>query len=535
MNSAPGDYFWNDFAANFLKSASDLGFAQRLVGSNESSFNARKCSVIAFSVTSEESVELVEELFRQRASNRDAIVVLFGGANLEEEIVLEKYRMFVRENVLPNSVLIGIESKMFHHDLFFDETDQSMEDELITKLNHLKQVWGWPLRMENPLKSVYIRRAWTIQKGAHNALFKELAASTNATLEWISPDKPDPQYSWFITNQIDVVVSTPYIPVVELDFIEEHQLQGLCLLIPEQISAGYDHHLLKPFKTTLWILIAIIIGIAVVLNAKFDSLFKASIILQILFGSPTGFHQCQWIERASVLIMSWLMFVLCEIYTNKLIPFMLNTKYEPHIRSFAELNSTNFNIVIKDAPFLRKINIPKFDRDRIEYRHNVSNLSPNEIYLTQCYWANLIVRSSLNLDPTTKQPKFYVMPEVTASVLFSNAFLPKSVFANKFKTIYDVLFDAGIWDHWTEWENKEFKRQDELEHRVLTFKDLIANWKIIGYGCVINWMVLLLEVAVFHRMMIQLQVTRVKDCIIKCLVESFQRILQVKRWKRNKL
>ncbi|EDS28470.1 conserved hypothetical protein [Culex quinquefasciatus] len=208
-------------------------------------------------------------------------------------------------------------------------------------------------------------------------------------------------------------------------------------------------------------------------------------------------------------------------------------RYRDFVRRYNILNSLlvihgdwyRHNLVLDQTkPILQKELIAQFKTKQSlqvkEYRKHIHSLSANESYLKFCDWAQMFVGSDQNIDPTTRQTLFYLIPGTASAILVSNVFLPSSIFNIEFKVIYDKLIESGIWNHWKQQERKDFKQPDQLQHLVLTFDDLISIWWILVWGAVLGGTALLLEIAASNRKGI---IARITVLMVKILTD-FKRI-----------
>lgn len=197
---------------------------------------------------------------------------------------------------------------------------------------------------------------------------------------------------------------------------------------------------------------------------------------------------------------------------------MMNTKFQPHLRSFEEFDKLNYAAVTSGEPNTRNPFFPTLNPHTLDYHKLFNNFSTSESYLAFCDFAQMFVGSNQNLDPTSRQPIFYLIPDVATTMLLSNVFLPSSIFTEQFKIVYYKLIEASIWGRWEQQERKNFIRQEELQHLVLTFDDLISIWWVLAWGAALGGTALVLEIATFHR----------RDAVGKLIVIR-QRIWEIMR------
>lgn len=517
VNTALSDDRWIDSTQKFLAQSEKTYHVQRLVASSDPNFTVRVCSIIISPLSgNKESVQVIENLFYSKALNRFAWVVMVSVEDQSKNEVLLRYRKFVRKHNSLYSLLI-IRSEIYRHDLTVDQNNLVSSKDLTVQFMRKKslQMNGWPLRVENPKNSIFKRRNKQIIQGVYYMLLKEFTGYTNASIHWILPSNPAPKARWFIENRIDVILNAPLFSYTRFEIIPEYHLQGICLLAPEQIIGPYVYHLMKPFQTSLWILLLLITLTITGLNMKFKDWFQSAICFQILFGVSCKIYKFPCIERAVLLMLFWLMFILCECYSTEMITFMINTRYQPHLRSIEEYNKIGYKAIIQDDVNTRKFHFPSIDPQRLEYRDKIDRFSTNESYLTLCDWAQLFVGSDQNLDLVNKQRRFYVIPEIASKILTSYVFLSFSIFTVQFKLIYYKLIEAGIWDHWEQNERKDFKQQEQLQHLDLTFDDLISIWWLLAWGAILGGTALLLEIAAFQRSKITVLIIVLKEKIVK--------------------
>lgn len=431
--------------------------------------------------------------------------------DIVEDAAFMIYREFVKKNNLLNSLLVGNSAELYSYDLLLDRIRQVFQVDFSKK--HLRQVHGWPFKVENPKNGLDPGRAKQILTGSYYMLLKEFSVATNATLQWILPESSAPNLVWFLENQIDVILHAPFLVYPPFEFLPEYHLEGICLIVPEQLIGAYVHHLLKPFKTSLWLLILVIISVVVGFNIRIRSWCQKPLFWQILFGVGSKAYKSLWFERAALCVLFWLKFILSECYSNKMIAFMFNTRYQPHMQSLEDFYRTNAVAVIPDNEHTRQIPFP----NKLVFREKLDELTTDENYLILCDWAQTYINSIYNVDPNTRLNRFYMIPEMLVSTMFSNVFLSSSIFAVQFKLSYDKFFEAGIWNHWVNLEGKDLKQQDELLHLELTYDDLISIWLVLLVGAAAGGTALLLEIAFSHRRWIQSEFSKLKKLLLKLL------------------
>ncbi|EDS28469.1 conserved hypothetical protein [Culex quinquefasciatus] len=522
VNTALNDHGWSDFIVLVLGKTAKPYLVQRLIASNDSEFALRVCSVIVSPIPEDDSEQVIEGLFSNKALNRFAWIVLVSTGDSSKYATVHRYRDFVRRYNILNSVLV-IYGNFYRHDLLIDETVQVSE----VDFKHTLQFNGWPFRVEDTKARNLSRRKKRILSGVYYVLLKEFSTFTNATVQWILSDRPAPKLKWFLDNRIDIHLHVPLIFHTRFEIMPEYQLQGVCLLVPEKVIGPYVHHLLKPFQTSLWLLILVVIVTLITLKIGFKRWFQEPLCLQILFGVSKKSFEASGIERALLLVLFWLMFILCECYSNRMISFMMNTRYQPHFQSFEEFNKINATTVIQDGVNVRKHHFHTINSHRLEYRKRINKLSINESYLTLCDWAQTFISSEQNMCPVEKRTLFYMLPDRVSTFLRSSMFLPTSIFTVRLRMIYYKIIEAGIWDHWMQQERKELKLPEQLQHLDLTFDDLISIWWILAWGAALGGSVLLLEVGIFQRRRILAWMIALKQrmLMVEVLVVSVKNFL----------
>ncbi|EDS28467.1 conserved hypothetical protein [Culex quinquefasciatus] len=305
-----------------------------------------ECSIIVSPLSEEDSSTVILNLFTNRVLNRFAWIVLVVVDDMVEDAAFMIYIEFVKKFNLLNSLLVGNSAELYSYDLLVDRIRQVFQVDFSQK--HLRQVHGWPFKVENP-------------------------------------------------------------------------------------KNGLDPGRAKQILT-------VVVGF----NIRIRSWCQKPLFWQILFGVGSKAYKSLWFERAVLCVLFWLMFILSECYSNKMIAFMFNTRYQPHMQSLEDFYRTNAVAVIPDNEHTRQIPFP----NKLVFREKLDELTTDENYLILCDWAQTYINSIYNVDPNTRLNRFYMIPEMVISTMFSNVFLSSSIFAVQFKLSYDKFFEAGIWNHW---------------------------------------------------------------------------------------
>ncbi|ETN67317.1 hypothetical protein AND_000868 [Anopheles darlingi] len=308
------------------------------------------------------------------------------------------------------------------------------------------------------------------------------------------------------------------------------EMAGVCLVVPRTAMFNILHHLLKPFRSTSWIVLAVLLLVGTLLTNRY---FPHTLIDALIFVVPLDAPRVTRTERTALFASLCLFFILSEAYQAKLVAHMTSFRYPPDPRTIDEFLQTDIMLQVTGVTAEALMARPDFREHlqtmpigRIDYK--LDGTCPFGVLL-QCTAARALLEQELR-DQYERhghiiRPPVHIVEEKLMTVgnfySFSNYFRLYPLF----RRYLVQLFESGLVGYWERRDSWPWDRDQGLrfvESNIITFNDLLMVWAMLGIGHGVAIVLFVLELVV-HAVKRRFQSGRP----IRCAVAKMWR---AKRW-----
>uniref|UniRef100_A0A8W7JBS6 Uncharacterized protein n=1 Tax=Anopheles albimanus TaxID=7167 RepID=A0A8W7JBS6_ANOAL len=268
------------------------------------------------------------------------------------------------------------------------------------------------------------------------------------------------------------------------------EMDGICLVVPRPTMFNILHHLLKPFQSTSWIVLVVLLVVGSLLTNRY---FRHTLIDALIFDVPLDAFRVTRTERTVLFASLCLFFVLSEAYQAKLVAHMTSFRYPSDPRTMDEFLQTDTMLQVTNVTaeaLMARSNFRKHLQimPLVDIDLKFDGTSAFGV-LMQCTAARALLEQELRGQYERHghivRPPVHIVEEKLMMVgnfySFSNHFQLYPLFR-----LYLVqLFESGLIAYWEKrdswpWDNDQGLRF--VESNIITFNDLLMVWAILGIG-----------------------------------------------------
>ncbi|KAL7025225.1 hypothetical protein ACKWTF_013397 [Chironomus riparius] len=296
-----------------------------------------------------------------------------------------------------------------------------------------------------------------------------------------------------------------------IQFIPLNQMHGLCLLTPRNIPVSSHEHFAFPVDCAS-IILTLLSALSVIIcwklissDMSLMSIAFATFELALNFGS-SSINKLSLSESLLVYCFIFSSFFLITLYESTSISFEFNDMTWRSAHSFEELNASNNKFYSYfDEKIVEQSNLPKIRRDLImnyidvfdTFKMNLpDDLDMNLVYTLHCDIVDYFMKSPRNYRNGRQLfDKISVTQFIKTYNVKSGYF-----YIDEFKKLVSNLMESGIYDFWKNNDSTELTDDNKIDlqsdHLLLALAEIIVPISILGFGCLIALIVLMIELVV---------------------------------------
>ncbi|EDS41933.1 conserved hypothetical protein [Culex quinquefasciatus] len=211
-----------------------------------------------------------------------------------------------------------------------------------------------------------------------------------------------------------------------------------------------------PFKIELWVSLFVMIAICIAMMRLFPKQFHNDLILLPICGfERRQFHQVSSLEKATLVTLIIVYYILFNAYEAKIIAFMTNFPYasDPHtLHDLLQSNVTiqNFDagfetMMITEDPRMRQL----FAKPMARTNSSIEWNSRDRAYIGSRPYLQFIMSDAKNYDPETGRRRLVILDRFTLGNRVGFVFTSyRNPLAKMVQRVEMQHFEAGMMDHW---------------------------------------------------------------------------------------
>ncbi|KAL1377658.1 hypothetical protein pipiens_004137 [Culex pipiens pipiens] len=260
----------------------------------------------------------------------------------------------------------------------------------------------------------------------------------------------------------------------------------------------------------LWVSLIAMIAICIAMMRLFPKQFHNDLILLPICGiERRQFHQVSPLEKATLVTLIIVYYILFNAYEAKIIAFMTNFPYAPDPHTFHDLLQSNVTtqnfdagfetMMITEDPRLRQLFGKPMPRTNISVNWNCRDRA----YIGSRPYLQFIMSDAENYDPETGRRRLVILDQFTLGNRVGFVFIGyRNPLAKAVQRLEMQYFEAGLMDHWLRRHIREafgVRHVDFVAKGFATTRNTIGiielepAWCALAGGWIIAGMVLVLE------------------------------------------
>jgi len=299
-----------------------------------------------------------------------------------------------------------------------------------------------------------------------------------------------------------------------ITWIDAHEIDGTCLLVPRNIPTSWTQTLLEIAE--FWTIILILVTMAAfILALKFVSMMSDSkwtfgfIIFETFKLSMQQFHfhgqQLNYKHYLMLVPFMYASIFLVNFYQSMLIAFMLSDSNYKSFETFAELNQsgTKINEYVLEMPV-------KFGNHQVVSMKTIHeglgmavprNFDPDMAYFVKCFYASAFVESRRNFKDNRRI--FDVLPQRITSYMKTYPISKAVPYKEKLQWFVDGFWESGIKDYWIKKlletvEVNSFGSKAKDEKMFVDLQGMLMPMTVLCVGLTFALLVFVAEMMCFH-------------------------------------